>query len=115
VTQQEIRRLYETDATGIHDDDLINEVGYGLLLRCLSFVDAVDATRGRARCPCCSSIVTHSGIKDELLRCDCGWALTWGEYFDTIQHRQLGGAEPVLEQFTRSSPGSRPPERRRTE
>jgi len=36
---------------------------------------------------------------EEILRCDCGWELTWREYFKTIQHAQLSGAEPVLEQF----------------
>ena len=99
VTQREIRRLYETDAKGIYDEDLINEVGYALLARCRSFIDAVDATRGKARCPCCSAVVTHTGGKDELLHCDCGWELTWGEYFRTVQHKQLSGAEPVIEQF----------------
>ncbi len=34
------------------------------------------------------------------MRCaQCGWELTWGEYFATFQHRQLSGAEPVLELF----------------
>jgi hypothetical protein len=35
-----------------------------------------------------------------VLRCEhCGWELTWGQYFRTIQHKQLSGAEPVLELF----------------
>ena len=33
------------------------------------------------------------------MHCKCGCELTWGEYFKTIQHRQLSGAEPVLNQF----------------
>ena len=99
VTQQSIRRLYETDAKGIYDEDLIDEVGYALLARCESFIEAVDATRGRARCPRCSAVVAHTGRKEELLHCECGWELTWAEYFKTIQHKQLCGAEPVLEQF----------------
>jgi len=99
VTQREIRRLYETDAKGIYDEDLINEVGYGLLARCESFIDAMNATRGKARCPSCSSVVAHSGRKEELLRCNCGWELTWAEYFKTLQHKQLSGADPVLDQF----------------
>jgi len=99
VTQREIRRLYETDAKGIHDEDLIDEVGYGLLARCLSSIDAALAVRGKARCPRCSRMVTHTGRKEELLHCECGWELTWGDYFKTIQHKQLLGAEPVLDQF----------------
>lgn len=99
VTQLEIRRLYETDAKGIYDDELIDKVGYGLLARCQSFVDAVEAVGGKARCPQCSSVVAHTGRKDEMLRCECGWQLPWSDYFKTIQHKQLSGAEPVLEQF----------------
>jgi hypothetical protein len=99
VTQQEIRRLYETDAKGIYDQELIDEVGYGLLARCQSFMDAVDAVHGRARCPRCGAVVMHTSGKEEMLRCPCGWELTWGDYFSTIQHKQLSGAEPVLDQF----------------
>jgi hypothetical protein len=99
VTQKEIRRLYETDAKGIYDEALIDEVGYGLLARCRSFIDAMDAIRGRARCPHCSSVVVHTSKKEELLHCDCGWELSWGEYFKTIQHQQLNGAVPVINQF----------------
>ena len=113
VKQQEIRRLYETDAKGIYDEDQLNEVGYGLLARCASFIDAMEAVWGKARCPCCSGIVNRSGGEDELLRCTCGWQLPWAEYFATIQHKQLSGAEPVLDQFrrfVREFPGARRPQ-----
>jgi hypothetical protein len=100
VPQAKIRQLYQNDAAGIYDDELINEVGYGLLARCKSFIEANEAFHGRVRCPRCSAIVNHSRAKDELLRCACGWELTWGEYFATIQHRQLSGAEPVLNLFS---------------
>jgi hypothetical protein len=99
VTQRQIRRLYETDAKGIHDEELIDEVGYGLLARCQSFVAAAEALQGRARCPRCHRVVTHSGKPKEVLRCKCGWELSWGDYSATIRHRQLSGAEPVLRQF----------------
>jgi hypothetical protein len=99
VTQREIRRLYETDAKGIYDEDLINEVGYGLLSRCQSFIEANEARAGNARCANCSATAVHSCDMEEILRCDCGWELSWKEYFKTIQHKQLSGAEPVLAQF----------------
>lgn len=113
VTQREIRRLYETDAKGIYDEDLINEVGCGLLARCQSFIDAMNAIWGKARCPRCSSIVLHTGRKEELLHCNCGWELTWAEYSKTLQDKQLSGAEPVLKQFrdfVRAFPAARTPQ-----
>jgi hypothetical protein len=99
VAQWKIRRLYENDAKGIYDEELIDDVGYALFARCQSFITANEATKGRARCPRCSAMVLHSGRKEELLRCECGWELLWGEYFKTIQHKQLSGAEPVISLF----------------
>lgn len=92
-----IRRLYELDAQGICDDELIDEVGYGLRARCQSFIAAVEAVSGRAPCPVCGEVIHHHSQPEELLRCPgCGWETTWGAYFKTIQHKQLSGAQPVL-------------------
>jgi hypothetical protein len=100
VSQSQIRRLYENDARGIYDDELIDDVGYTLRARCQSFLAANEARQGRALCPRCDNAVPHSGQKEEPLRCDgCGWELTWGEYFKTFQKKQLFGAEPVLDLF----------------
>jgi len=99
VPQRLIRRLYETDAMGIYDDDLINEVGYGLLARCESFITANRARAGELPCPQCGHTVRHRAGRQEILHCPCGWELPWSDYFKAIQHKQLSGAEPVLAQF----------------
>ena len=95
VPQSEIRRLYETDAKGIYDDDLIDKVGYGLLARCESFITANRARAGELPCPQCGRPVR----REDVLHRPCGWELLWADYFKTIQHTQLSGAEPVLKQF----------------
>jgi hypothetical protein len=95
VSQLKIRQLYEADARGIYDLDLIHEVGYGLLARCESFITANRARAGELPCPECGRTVR----RQEMLRCPCGWTLPWADYFKTIQHKQLSGAEPVLKQF----------------
>lgn len=100
VQQSKIRLLYETDAKGIYDDELIEEVGYALLARCESFLLANEATSGRAPCPVCGCVITHGRGKQEILQCvACGWDLSWDDYFGTIQHKQLSGAAPVLDLF----------------
>ncbi len=100
VPMEQIRRLYENDAQGIYDEELIDEAGFALLARCQSFVEANEAVHGRAPCPACSTVIEHTGQKEAMLHCpNCGWELSWGEYFRTIQHRQLSGAEPVIELF----------------
>jgi hypothetical protein len=95
VSQGKIRRLYELDAQGIYDDELIDEVGYALLARCESFITACRAVQGELTCPRCAQIISRA----EMLHCPCGWELLWIDYFKTIQHRQLSGAEPVLNLF----------------
>ncbi|MGD0091909.1 MAG: hypothetical protein ABSE73_18505 [Planctomycetota bacterium] len=95
VSQDEIRRFYESDAQGIYDEDLINEVGCGLFARCESFIIASVAVQGELPCPQCAQIVR----REKILRCPCGWELPWADYFKTIHHKQLSRAEPVLKQF----------------
>lgn len=99
VPQSSIRRLYQNDAQGIYDPDLIDAVGYALRSRCQSFLDAMAAVQGRAPCPRCNQIVYHNQKRETLLHCECGWMLTWEDYFATIQHKQLSGAEPVVQLF----------------
>lgn len=100
VPRHKIRRLYEQDAKGIHDDELVDDVGFTLLSRCESFIEANRAVRGQAPCPTCGHWVSHQGNPEERLTCEkCGWELTWGEYFGTIQKKQLSGAEPVIRLF----------------
>lgn len=116
VPQHRIRALYENDAQGIYDHDLIDDVGYALYARCRSFLDANEAVAGSAPCPRCNSRIAHDGRKQTLLVCGkCGWSLTWGEYFATIQHRQLSGAEPVQRLFrtyVERFPAARSPQRK---
>lgn len=95
VSKGKIRRLYETDANGIYDEELLDDVGYALLARCESFITANEARAGQLPCPQCDRPVRQQ----EMLRCECGWELPWADYFKTIQHKQLSGAEPVLRQF----------------
>jgi len=108
ASQRKIRQFYETDAKGIYDEELIDDVGYSLLARCESFITANCARAGEVPCPQCNEIVQ----REEILRCACGWELPWADYFKTIRHKQLSGAEPVLKQFrdfVRSFPRAKTP------
>ena len=100
ISKSKIKRLYELDARGIYDDELLDEVGYALRSRCQSFISACQAAAGMVSCPVCETQIPHDWDKEKMLICpDCNWQLSWGDYFATIQHKQLSGAEPVLELF----------------
>lgn len=114
VPRHAIRRLYETDALGIVDEEQIADVGYALLARCQSILRATEAHKGRIECPRCGARVNRAGSvwkRSLVLTCaGCGWATTWGAYYDTYRCRQLtgGSALGVFEWFTRSFPGPTP-------
>jgi len=116
VKMNVIKRLYELDGLGIRDEELIDKVGWALLARCQSFITAVEAVRGQVRCPLCSQTIHHNAGKDEVLKCpSCSWEMAWSEYFKTIQHKQLSGAEPVLvffREYKRKFPIAREPEKK---
>lgn len=111
VRPDKIRRLYTLDAKGIVDDELIDDVGYSLYARCLSIQNATRAHFGRANCPRCRAEVNHTGRKDEVLTCACGWSTTWGEFHKTYKGKQLvgGAAYPVFKAFISRWPHARTP------
>lgn len=111
-----IRRLYESDALGIYDEELLNEVGWRLYARCLSFIHAMQATQGGALCPACGGTVLHGLRAKETLHCTaCGWMCTWKDYYKTIQNQQLNGGPEVValfQNFIDQFPGAqKPPEK----
>jgi hypothetical protein len=116
VTKSAIRRLYESDAAGVRDDELLDEVGISLLLRCRDILAIEQARHGVVTCPRCQSrgneslIRRVSGPRDELLRCpSCAWQMTWTEYRRTFQRRQLhsGGAGKAFRAFAAGYPQAR--------
>jgi ribosomal protein L37AE/L43A len=100
VPKYKIRKLYTQDAIGIHDSELADEVGFALMARCESFLEANQAVQGEVVCPQCGAVIHHGVIKGSWLNCmSCGWSLLWDEYFETIQGKQLSGAKPVIKLF----------------
>ena len=95
-----IRHLYESDAQGIEDEELLDDVGWRLFSRCQSFLQADQACKGRAPCPACGELVLHGLRKNDLLHCAaCGWECPWGDYLKTIRNQQLNGGPEVVALF----------------
>jgi ribosomal protein L37AE/L43A len=94
VRKEKIARLYETDARGLRDDELVDDVGYALYVRCVSILEVTEAARGRAKCHACGHIILHGAHRDEVLHCEkCGWEITWAAYKKSYRQKQLfGGA-----------------------
>ena len=111
VPEREIRALYASDARGIVDEELIDDVGYAMYARCESIVAVTAASVGKAKCHGCGEIIGHREKKVEEMVCVCGWWTTWGEYLNSYQRRQLhvGSAFPAFEKFFERWPAARNP------
>jgi ribosomal protein L37AE/L43A len=110
VPQHKIRLLYEKDAQGIIDEELINEVAFSFFTRCSDILTVTAASVGRVKCPKCGSIIKHKWDKKKLMKCNnCSWAMTWGVYFKSYQRKQLhgGGAFKAFEIFVNELPKAR--------
>ncbi|MEK7475339.1 MAG: GNAT family N-acetyltransferase [Candidatus Coatesbacteria bacterium] len=109
VPKEPIRRLYESEAAGVIDEALLDDVGTRFAMRCESILAVAEANRGIVRCPRCDresrESVIHrdgEGAEEEPLRCPaCGWTTTWGAYRRTWTRRQLsqGAAESAFRGF----------------
>jgi hypothetical protein len=88
VSLAKVRALYVNEARGECDDELIEEVGFGLYARCLSILEYTEACeQGRVRCKRCANqgqetiIQRNMSKPSALLRCPvCGWQVRWRVY-----------------------------------
>jgi len=110
VQRDKIQRLYESDAKGMLDEELVDDIGISLLTRIESIFRAGKAIFGEAWCPHCGRPIQHQHRSDQVLRCGpCSWELTWGEFHKAIKGKHLAalGTQPFLEEFAREYPKAR--------
>jgi hypothetical protein len=116
VAGQRIRTLYETDARGIVDEELIDDVGYALYARCDDIVEVTTARNGNVKCQGCGTIIQRRGGVEEALACAaCDWRTVWGEYQRSYNRKGLlagiKGAPTIgiFDAFVKRWPGCRTP------
>lgn len=97
-----IRRLYERDALGIVDEELIDEVAFALKARCESILTVTATFRGVVLCPACEFSIQRTPGENEVLHCErCGWETPWERYVSAYRRKQLfgGAGEPVFREY----------------
>jgi ribosomal protein L37AE/L43A len=111
LSRTTIRQLYQHDAQGLVDEELIDEVAYGFYARCQSILTVTEASSGRIHCPVCDQLILRKGYdKEQIIRCPgCDWHVTWGAFKRTYKGKQLhgGGAVDVFERYVRALPAAR--------
>ena len=122
VPQPKIRQLYENNARGLVDDELIDDVGFALYTRCQSIL-LVDA--GHVQCSHCGDTFatpwkwprqSPNVIDAERIRCsNCqAWEVTGHQYRASFQGDQLsaGNALPAFQTFVERYPRTTAPRER---
>ena len=94
-------QLYASDAQGIQDDSLADEVGTALYARCedILAVSKPDV----AMCPSCGGWIPREGGKQGVFHCACGYAMPWRAYILSYKNKDLqgSGALPVFVRYLR--------------
>jgi len=95
VRPAKLRRLYALNALGIHDDALLEEVGWGLHARCQDVLRVWRAVcKGEVACPECEQIVHRPrrrsqspAATSERFRCPyCRRQLTWWDCREALRN-----------------------------
>ncbi len=95
------------------DEDLLDETGIALWLRCEAIV---MIAHGAFDCPLCRKRLSFPPGRDgaDTVRCGCGFSLTRAAYHESYRHRDLwqGNAAACFAQYHRDYPTLRTPEAR---
>jgi len=83
-----IRRLYESDAKHIQNNELADEVGYGLYARAKHLIE-INRTHesGMIYCKSCEKEIYKSA--GEIYKCTCGWLISQREYHLSYKGKQF--------------------------
>ncbi|MEE4195936.1 MAG: hypothetical protein V2J07_12120 [Anaerolineae bacterium] len=91
-----LKRLYDTDAQGIHDEELCDDVAYRLWLRCQTIVMVAC---GEVFCPRCGTPFTVNADTPETVTIcpkeGCGWQTTRHAYHQSWRKLRIWGHNAI--------------------
>lgn len=107
VPRQALLRLYEMDARGLPDEELLDEIGYTLYTRCLQGREtrrAIEA--GRLICHGCGATLSYA---DGLITCECGHQYLFRDYMRSFRAENMpsGAAQHIFDHFIKQWPNQR--------
>jgi RNase P subunit RPR2 len=96
VSRRDIQRLYESDAKGLLDKELLNEVHYAIYVRVCDMFEVREAQQfGRVTCRQCRAPIPQpyrmgTRNKNKILKCEkCGWQVTCGEFYNSYTGKSM--------------------------
>ncbi len=105
VPKADLLRLYENDANGTADEELLLGTGLALYMRCSDILYVLDILNGLVRCPVCEykegRKIKMNGINDLYTCPECAFSIGRKQLEQSYRHKQLnpGGAVPFFREF----------------
>lgn len=99
-----LRRLYRSSACGMMDQDLLDDVGILLYMRCQQGIEEYALLRsGRLKCHHCGAVLSK---EDGLMVCGCGYQYTFQAYNNSFNdhHMPGGNATHIFAEFVEKWP-----------
>jgi len=91
VSRSKLIRLYQNDAKGLVDEDLLDEVGYTLYSRCKQARETFEClNKGEIICHHCGTVNKATSYTD-LIHCPCGYYYTYREYRRSCRANSIPG------------------------
>ncbi len=118
VGRRDIQRLYESDAKGLLDEELLEKVMYTIHARVCDMFEVREAQQtGRVKCRSCGAPIPQpywmGGVnRKNLLHCEkCGWQTTCGEFFKSYTGKDMlpGSRKELFQDFLERFPSARTP------
>jgi len=113
VSRNDIMRLYQSDAKGLLDEELLDEIGFMFYSRCVQSKEAYEhMDKGEIVCHNCNSVLKAGQIKqgggfllggNSPIHCSCGYSYTFREYRRSCNAANMpaGAATPIFNEFMR--------------
>jgi hypothetical protein len=90
LSKNDIYRLYQSEASGVLDEELLEEVGIGFYARCETIKQVTERL-----CPSCSAVIEGAfkgNDPDRPISCQqCQWISKWKYYHRSYKHDRIHG------------------------
>jgi len=110
VPRNDLMRLYQSDAKGLLDEELLDEIGHSFYSRCVQAQEAYShMEKGEIICLHCNAVLageTSQGryglhVANTPIHCECGHSYTFREYRRSCNSADMpaGAADPIFDEF----------------
>jgi len=115
VSRRDIQRLYASDAKGLLDEDLLNQVIVSIYVRIWDMFEVREAQKlGRVKCRSCKAYISQPYVmggpnKNNPLVCEqCGWRTTCGDFYESYTGKDMlpGSRTELFQEFLERFPAA---------